>query len=198
MTSAPNLERAVKDNAGKPKLALFPMRALQWAGKAFTFGASKYAPYNWAKGLPHSELMDATFRHLTDYWAGEDNDPQSGLPHLAHALCCVAMLLESKVRGIGEDDRWKWEAPVPTERASKPATKLAAPRCKHEGCIKPAMKHNLGAFGPFCRTHEKTNGDSWAFCVVGDCTRWVTRHCDRSFCSKHSHKNIEFLGGQHS
>lgn len=99
---------AVKNDQGKARLSLFPMLAFRLAGKVFTFGAKKYAAYNWARGLPHSRLMDAALRHLTDYWMGEDLDPESGEPHLAHALCCVAMLLESKTRGLGTDDRHDW------------------------------------------------------------------------------------------
>jgi hypothetical protein len=185
MTETPNLERAVKDNKGKPMLALFPMRALQWAGKAFTFGASKYAPYNWAKGLPHSELMDACLRHLTDYWAGEDNDPQSGLPHLAHGLCCIAMLLESKVRGIGTDDRWTWNAePAPCKTL-----------CKSQLCNLPARVED-GIVYPFCAPHEKQKVDLWHFCMADNCNRWVCK--GHNWCSQHEGSpDADFLGGLH-
>jgi hypothetical protein len=186
MTEALNLDRAVKDNKNKPRLSLFPMRAFQLAGKVFTFGASKYAPYNWAKGLPHSELMDATLRHLTDYWAGEDNDPESGHSHLAHALCCVAMLLESKARGIGTDDRWSW-------------TSASKPTCLHEGCKEPAVFLGKKSFAPFCQWHFAEHVNEWEFC--GECYRWVKReHEIDPYCSQHhaAGENRDFLGGQHS
>ena len=37
---------------------------------------------------------------------GEDLDPESKLPHLAHAICCFLMLLESQLNEYGTDDRW--------------------------------------------------------------------------------------------
>jgi hypothetical protein len=39
------------------------------------------------------------------YWKGEDNDPETGLSHLAHAMCCVMFLLSYHLRKVGTDDR---------------------------------------------------------------------------------------------
>jgi hypothetical protein len=36
---------------------------------------------------------------------GEAIDPESGLPHLAHALTSLAFLVECDALGLGEDDR---------------------------------------------------------------------------------------------
>lgn len=49
---------------------------------------------NW-KTLPNASrrYYDAAIRHLTAWWDGERNDPESQLPHLAHAACCVIFLL---------------------------------------------------------------------------------------------------------
>ena len=44
-------------------------------------------------------------RHMGDWRLGEDIDPDSGLPHLAHAMCCLAMLLEHTLVGLGKDTR---------------------------------------------------------------------------------------------
>ena len=59
------------------------------------FGARKYAPDNW-RTVPDARgrYFDAALRHLIAWQQGEQIDPESGLPHLAHAACCVLFLLE--------------------------------------------------------------------------------------------------------
>lgn len=60
---------------------------------------------NWEKGLAWGRLSGALLRHLWAWMRGEERDPESGLPHLAHMACCALMLLASTLRGVGEDDR---------------------------------------------------------------------------------------------
>lgn len=45
-------------------------------------------------------------RHLLAWWDGEENDPESGLPHTYHILMNAAMLVEYE-QTLGEefDDR---------------------------------------------------------------------------------------------
>lgn len=70
------------------------------------FGARKYARLNFLKGYSWSLSYDALQRHLHAFWDGEDRDPESGLPHLAHAAWhCLALLSFSR-RGLGTDDRY--------------------------------------------------------------------------------------------
>ena len=64
---------------------------------------------NWEKGMDWSRLYAAALRHLTAWWRGNDIDHESGLPHLAHALCCINFLLAYELRGMGRDDR-PWPA----------------------------------------------------------------------------------------
>ena len=33
-------------------------------------------------------------RHLWAYKEGEQNDPETGVTHLAHALCCIMFMTE--------------------------------------------------------------------------------------------------------
>jgi hypothetical protein len=85
---------ANKFDGGKPRLGLLPKKALTETAKVLTFGAEKYDAHNWRKGLEYSRLEDAALRHVFAWADGEDRDPESGLSHLAHALCCLMFLLE--------------------------------------------------------------------------------------------------------
>ena len=70
------------------------------------FGATKYARYNYTKSYEWSLSYDALQRHLSAFWAGEDNDPESGLPHAAHAAWHCLALLTFLRHGVGTDDRF--------------------------------------------------------------------------------------------
>lgn len=96
------LEDGVKDDADKAPLDLLPWDAILGAAKVFGFGRRKYSAWNWC-GLSKSRLFGAAVRHLIAYWIGEDLDPETKLPHLDHALCCVMMLRSTLSHG--KDDR---------------------------------------------------------------------------------------------
>jgi hypothetical protein len=93
-----------KDDAGKARTDLLPFGALEEVAHVMTFGATKYAPYNW-HGLSVSRLFGASLRHLWAFWRGEDNDPETGRSHLAHAACCVLMVLDQMLDRPEFDDR---------------------------------------------------------------------------------------------
>ena len=70
------------------------------------FGATKYDAFNYVKGYRWSLSINALFRHLLAFCAGEDIDPESGKPHLAHAAWhCLALLTFWRFRR-GTDDRF--------------------------------------------------------------------------------------------
>lgn len=99
-----------KADKDKLRMDLIPYEALIAMASVLGYGAQKYEEHNWRKGIAHSRLYAATQRHLTAYWNGEDSDKESGLGHLAHALCDIAMMLASSK----EDDRYKRkECPKP-------------------------------------------------------------------------------------
>ena len=105
-----NKNGAIKDDALKPRMSLIPQLALLEVGKVMTYGAEKYAAYNWMEGFDFSLLTDAAQRHLTAFNCGEDLDSESGLSHLAHVACCVMMLYEITKLYPDKDDRWsKWK-----------------------------------------------------------------------------------------
>lgn len=99
----------LKLDTGKPMMGLVPSAALMEVAKVMTFGAEKYTPNNWRGGFDYSRLYDAGLRHIHQYIDGEDKDPESKLSHIAHAACCMLMLLEHELKGYGDDDRYKDE-----------------------------------------------------------------------------------------
>ena len=86
--------------------AVDPLSLLELAEVA-GYGADKYERFNYLKGYEWSLSMDAMMRHVLAFWAGEDMDPESGLPHPAHAAWhCLALC--SYIRRNAEfDDRPK-------------------------------------------------------------------------------------------
>ena len=96
-----------KYDGGKLRLDLIPPEAIDALGEVLTYGADKYEPYNWAKGLKFSRVYGAALRHLNAYWKGEDVDSESGIDHLKHALTNLAFLVSYSERGMIElDDRY--------------------------------------------------------------------------------------------
>lgn len=69
------------------------------------YGATKYEPYNWAKGMAWSRALAAAFRHLYAWMRGEDVDPETGLSHLAHATANLMFLFHFQKFRKGTDDR---------------------------------------------------------------------------------------------
>ena len=91
-------------NAGKPDYSLIPMHTLEDEARVWMYGAQKYAAWNWAKGMPWSVPFACAMRHLAAWQRGEDTDPESGLPHLAHVMCNLRMLtLYTKNYPEGDD-----------------------------------------------------------------------------------------------
>lgn len=79
-----------KADAGKERYDLIPPGVLCDLARVLTYGAAKYAPDNWRK-VPDAEsrYYAALMRHLEAWRMGCPVDPESQLPHLAHALCCL-------------------------------------------------------------------------------------------------------------
>jgi len=100
--------KAVKNDGDyieKPPMELLPQESLLEVARVLGFGAKKYNRGNWRKGMNHTRLAAAALRHITQYLGGQDKDPESKLEHIAHAICGLMMLLESRKKGYGKDDR---------------------------------------------------------------------------------------------
>ena len=85
----------LKLDAGKPRWDLLPPRALEDVAKVLEFGARKYAPDNWRKVEGWRwRYLRAGIGHCYAHLRGERLDAESGLPHLAHTVCCLLFVLE--------------------------------------------------------------------------------------------------------
>ena len=92
---------------------LFPRTAIRWGAMAFHEGQLKYDPYNWREaGIRASVYYGALQRHMDAWWDGEDVDPKSGLPHLAKALACIAIMIDAQ-EVPGEDEMFVDDRPTP-------------------------------------------------------------------------------------
>lgn len=81
--------------------------------RVLAFGAKKYAPDNWRKGIPRVRVLAAALRHVSAAEEGEWLDEETGLPHLAHALCELMFLYRYVVDGLDlPDDRFVKQEPA--------------------------------------------------------------------------------------
>lgn len=109
-----------KHDADKVQVELLSPTWLMGVGRVLTFGAKKYAAHNWRKGIALSRLLGACLRHILAYLGGEDHDPESGLPHLLHASCCLMFAYELSQTRPDLDDRYK---PEPRPKKKPPCNR---------------------------------------------------------------------------
>lgn len=87
----------MKHDQSKPRYSLIPAGALEAIVGVLEYGATKYAPDNWKHVENARErYYNASMRHIQSWWTGEQNDPETGLPHLAHAVCSLMFLMALK------------------------------------------------------------------------------------------------------
>lgn len=97
-----------KDGVGTRKVpfSTIPSEVMAEIGLGMLEGARKYGRHNYrVAGVRASIYYDAAMRHLTAWWEGQDIDPDSGLPHIVKALCCLTILRDSQINGKVTDDR---------------------------------------------------------------------------------------------
>lgn len=129
----------VKADQAKARMDLLPPKVLEGVAQVLAFGAKKYAAWNWVKAPAYGRYFAAVQRHLAAWQAGEDLDPETGLPHLHHALCSLMFLAELQRLGEAQDDR-------PTDARLR-AEALPAPRCAR--CCRPLPQEpGKMAWGP--------------------------------------------------
>lgn len=100
----PEAGEGLKLDAGKLRMDLLPPRALESVAAVLTYGAAKYAEENWRKvENAGSRYTAAALRHTAATMGPNpvDMDPESGLPHVAHAICCLMFKLELELESAG-------------------------------------------------------------------------------------------------
>ena len=104
----------IKYDSKKPKMNLLPPKAIVEVAKVLTFGAQKYGAENWKEleDLQNRYLAGA-LRHIFAHMDGEQLDPETGLSHMAHALCCLLFKLEIEL----ENAKIEEERPRETDTA---------------------------------------------------------------------------------
>lgn len=103
------ISSGTKFDQGKPRMDLISSKALVQLARVLGVGAAKYQPNNWRGGIAYSRLIGAMLRHIAAFNDGEDVDPESGISHIAHAMCNCMFLLEQLQTRPDLDDRYKGE-----------------------------------------------------------------------------------------
>jgi len=99
---------APKFDATKVRVDLLPIDPMMQVANVFGFGAKKYFANSYRQGetVAWSRTYGSILRHLFAFWKGEDTDPESGLPHLAHAGTQLFILMEHTTHNKDKDDRF--------------------------------------------------------------------------------------------
>lgn len=125
----------MKFDNGKPRMELISRVFLEELAKVLSFGAQKYEPWQWKKGFESDRLVGATLRHIHAYNSGETTDPESGLPHLAHAACNLMFLLDLSSNGKLVDTRYKDESKVQEAQPGSDNAEVRESRRCGDGCV---------------------------------------------------------------
>lgn len=83
-----------KHDKDKPRLDLVPPKIIWAIGSVRTFGVRKYDSESWKQVEVH-RYKAALMRHICKYLENpQGKDDESGLPHLWHAACNIAFLID--------------------------------------------------------------------------------------------------------
>lgn len=135
---------ALRFNTGKVRMDLVPDTAVEGIAEVLTFGAKKYAPNNWKRGMEWSEVIASLERHLKAFKRGEDFDGESELLHIDHVLTNAAFIKEYySIYPKGDDRDHKY---------------LRRPRIGLD--IDDVLADWLGSF---CEYHKIDKPTSWLF-----------------------------------
>lgn len=92
--------------AVKPGLFYMPPMPLYETALAHMQGALKYGHYNWRDDpVSISTYADAAKRHIDLYLEGQKNASDTGIHNLAHANCCLNIIMDAEHHGTLIDDR---------------------------------------------------------------------------------------------
>jgi hypothetical protein len=97
-----------KDALGlkKTPLRLFPAAAMIRGAEVMALGAEKYGEFNWRDHpVRLTVYLEAAMRHILQMAEGENSDEESGQLHIAHAMMCMAILIDADWNNVLIDDR---------------------------------------------------------------------------------------------
>lgn len=96
---------------GKAPMEYLVYSVLPMDAAVHKHGADKYGERNWRKDkILTSTYEGAILRHFLAWAQGEDIDPDSGMPHLAHLRACCAVVLDAQMHNSLIDNRNRLES----------------------------------------------------------------------------------------
>lgn len=87
------INKFIKHDEDKLKYSLVPPKPLEELAKVLTYGANKYGVDNWRHAEEPSRFVDALYRHLEAWRAGDKLDKESQISHLSHAMANIVFLI---------------------------------------------------------------------------------------------------------
>ena len=103
----PKMGGGLRYNSGKAEVSQVPSSLIFAVAKTLQYGAQKYERGNYRKGMSWNVVYDCLQRHMLKWLDGEEMDEESNLPHLYHAACNIAFLIEYAETCPELDDRFK-------------------------------------------------------------------------------------------
>lgn len=135
-TKSSNPKDLLAAGEARVPLDLIPGPALVHLALAMRDGAVKYGPYNWREeGVGARTYVAAARRHILAWLDGEENAQDSKRHHLAHAMACLAILLDAQAVGNLVDDR----PPAAPTAEMMEAVKKGGPGSQLSGTWRPPM-----------------------------------------------------------
>jgi len=93
-------------NQTKSKWSYVRFSALKPLTDVLEFGATKYKPFNYTKGLSQVEICESLLRHIIAYMEGANNDNESQLNILGHIQANAYFLEYNRLHHPELDDRF--------------------------------------------------------------------------------------------
>jgi len=100
------MQGSIKKDDNKFDPTMLTLEMVELVSRVRMFGAKKYARNNFKiTGFKYTRSLAAALRHIYAFLNGEDNDPESGLSHLGHAICSLEHCIYDSVHHKENDDR---------------------------------------------------------------------------------------------
>lgn len=84
----------------KAPVALVPPVAIIMTARAMAVGAKKYGEANWREiPIKRRVYLEAALRHIYAALDGEEIDPETDCPHIAHVCAGMSILMDADANG---------------------------------------------------------------------------------------------------